>query len=150
MPRAAVQAGKLEKREVKPEKTNPGVLRQYKGVTYSKAKKLWLAQSFDEHTGTWRQIHGTFYTQKSAARALADWMGAEDVKDLEKGAKYQLRANFSTHAKAAMGIYQSMPMEQSVPGDLSDLLIHRNQDETLDTVTRHFLIQMKYRPPGDQ
>ena len=50
LPRAAVQAGKLEKKKWKPEDPNPSVLRQYKGVTYSKAKKRWLAQSLDEHT----------------------------------------------------------------------------------------------------
>ena len=92
LPRAAVQAGKLEKRQGQAT-PNPGVLRQYKGVTYSKAKKRWLAQSFDEHTGTYRQIHGTFHTPESAARALADWMGVEDVKDFEKGAKWHLKCD---------------------------------------------------------
>ena len=76
-------------------------MRQYEGVTYSKAKKRWVAQSFDEHTHAWRQIHGVFRTQKSAADALAKDLGAEDAKDLEKGCKWQRRADILMHIKAA-------------------------------------------------
>ena len=144
-PHAAVKAGKLKKRRVKPTEPNPGVLRRYKGVVFNQATKRWLAQSFDKATGTWRQVHGIFHTEKGAADALAKWMG-KDTKDLEKGAKGQRRSDILKHIKAVMKIYQNMPMEHSLPGDLSDLLMNRNEDEELDPEVRHFIIQMKYAP----
>ena len=143
---SAIKAGKLEKRKVKPTKQNPGVLRRYKGVVFNQATKCWLAQSFDKATGTWRQVHGVFHTEKGAADALAKWMG-KDTKGIEKVAKGQRRSNFLKHVKAVMGIYQDMPMEQNLLGDLSDLLMNRNhEDEELDPEVRHFIIQMKYAP----
>ena len=76
-------------------------------------------------------MHGVFHTEKGAADALAKWMG-KDTKGIEKSAKGQRRSDILKHVKAVMKIYQDMPMEQSLPGDLSDLLMNRNEDEELD------------------
>ena len=67
----------------------------------------------------------------------------KDTKSIEKGAKGQRWSDILKHIKAVMKIYQNMPMEQSLPGDLSDLLMNRNEDEELDPEVRHFIIQMK-------
>ena len=124
-----------------------GVLRLFKGVTYSKQMSAWLAQAPDT-TGVVRQIGGLFQSQNDAASHLAQHLGV-DVSELKKSNKqlFQRREPLLQHFKAVMAIYSAVPLQSQLPGDLSDTVQHAVADKVnLTAAARALVIQMKYGP----
>ena len=130
----------------KRKKAAGGVLRLFKGVTFSKAKSAWLAQT--DVSGTTKQIGGLFPTQQQAASHLAEYLGVP-LSDLRKvkNSAWQRRESLLEHFRSVMSIYSALPFVKQLPGDLRDTIEFAIKDKaTLSAPARALVVQVKYGP----
>lgn len=143
------QLGKAVKKKpaaLKRKKAAGGVLRLYKGVTYSKQMAAWLAQTSVD--GATKQVGGLFETQQAAASFLADFLKVP-VTSLQKASKqaWQRRGPLLEHFRSVMAIYSSVPVMKQLPGDLADTVQHAKADKrNLSPAARALCVQCKYGP----
>ena len=149
-PAEAIKASGLVKRSIQKRApaAEPGPLRLYTGVTFSKAKGAWICQIVED--GRAKQVCGLHPTQKAAATALAEHKGVP-VESLKKNATvaFQRRADTIAHFKALCGIYGAVGHMKRLPGDLQDLLRYAKSDGKFCLAMQTFIIQLKYAPYRD-